>query len=665
MLSAVAPSAIDYRGLGVDAKGDLVVSTKNEVLILAASDGSVVRRIDVSGRAQDPNGGLISQQFTSRGNTAGWIDTDDRLWLADLSTGAVTDTGLDSVEGAELEADGTHFVVARADGRLERYRLGETTPDWTVAGDGLRTVGDVKPFTEATEGVGADVSDALYPTDIEFSPDGGTLYESRGYGIRVIDTASVSVKAVVPLTTEFATLGQLVTALSDGSGRIVVTDLFDAAIADPATGTVTPLEELKLRNPSDIFMGAVTISGDRFVVQHYSGTLTVFDSDGHVLDDEFDARVGRLHDVTESPNGDELYALGESGIARLSTNDSGFLHTSFDVPAGYRFVNPGPDGETLFVSDHDRGLPPRRWRCTPTTSDRCEEGAIDGASPETFAAPLDREGFFGGAFGGATVRMYDAATGQATSAEISTSSEFLGMFAPADRTWIALATLLPTLLEVYSLPNGEPVASLPLEDGLNLLTGSRSQPDRIVAFNITSGNARVVNTRTWTIEASPFEPASVIGAAFSEDGTLLATVGQSGEIVIRDGLSYERIRTLTGDSGVNGSFGGLLAFSDDDRYLLSAVDGQAQLWDVATGTPIGGPISIAPGVNAIAYSGTAVGFVGIANGRVQNWRLDPSTWKDLACQAAGRNLTIAEWQQYGPKREPYHQTCPQWPTGES
>ena len=74
---------------------------------------------------------------------------------------------------------------------------------------------------------------------------------------------------------------------------------------------------------------------------------------------------------------------------------------------------------------------------------------------------------------------------------------------------------------------------------------------------------------------------------------------------------------------------------------------------------------MAPGVNAIAYSGTAVGFVGISNGRVQNWRLDPSTWKDLACRAAGRNLTIAEWQQYGPQGEPYHQTCPQWPTGES
>ena len=122
--------AVHYWGLGVDAKGDLVVSTTNEILILASSDGSVVRRIDVSGGAQDPSGGLISRTFAVRGNTGVWVGTHDRLWLADLSTGAVTDTGLDSVEGVELEADGAHFVVARADGHssvigsVQRRRTG-------------------------------------------------------------------------------------------------------------------------------------------------------------------------------------------------------------------------------------------------------------------------------------------------------------------------------------------------------------------------------------------------------------------------------------------------------------------------------------------------------------------------------------------------------------
>ncbi|MDG2112371.1 MAG: hypothetical protein P8N02_07145 [Actinomycetota bacterium] len=43
------------------------------------------------------------------------------------------------------------------------------------------------------------------------------------------------------------------------------------------------------------------------------------------------------------------------------------------------------------------------------------------------------------------------------------------------------------------------------------------------------------------------------------------------------------------------------------------------------------------------------------------WNLDTSTWFDIACQAAGRNLTSEEWKQFGPRNEEYRATCPQWP----
>ncbi len=44
------------------------------------------------------------------------------------------------------------------------------------------------------------------------------------------------------------------------------------------------------------------------------------------------------------------------------------------------------------------------------------------------------------------------------------------------------------------------------------------------------------------------------------------------------------------------------------------------------------------------------------------WNLDLERWPEIACQAAGRNLTIAEWEQYGAAGEPYIATCPQWPS---
>jgi tetratricopeptide (TPR) repeat protein len=44
--------------------------------------------------------------------------------------------------------------------------------------------------------------------------------------------------------------------------------------------------------------------------------------------------------------------------------------------------------------------------------------------------------------------------------------------------------------------------------------------------------------------------------------------------------------------------------------------------------------------------------------RLWRWRVDDLI--DLGCQAAGRNLKADEWQRYFEK-QPYRQTCPQWP----
>jgi len=42
--------------------------------------------------------------------------------------------------------------------------------------------------------------------------------------------------------------------------------------------------------------------------------------------------------------------------------------------------------------------------------------------------------------------------------------------------------------------------------------------------------------------------------------------------------------------------------------------------------------------------------------------IDPHSWKQRACQIAGRNLTVKEWERYLPD-EPYQKTCPQYPEG--
>ena len=89
-----------------------------------------------------------------------------------------------------------------------------------------------------------------------------------------------------------------------------------------------------------------------------------------------------------------------------------------------------------------------------------------------------------------------------------------------------------------------------------------------------------------------------------------------------------------------------------------------QLYDAATLAPIGVPLpspgaaaswlAASPEDNAVA--------AGTSNGYVALWDIDIAHWEQMACAIAGRNLSRAEWQQYLPD-QPYHVTCPQWPSG--
>jgi hypothetical protein len=43
------------------------------------------------------------------------------------------------------------------------------------------------------------------------------------------------------------------------------------------------------------------------------------------------------------------------------------------------------------------------------------------------------------------------------------------------------------------------------------------------------------------------------------------------------------------------------------------------------------------------------------------WHLDSTTWPDVACRLAGRNLTREEWAGFGPTTIGYRATCDQYP----
>ncbi len=98
------------------------------------------------------------------------------------------------------------------------------------------------------------------------------------------------------------------------------------------------------------------------------------------------------------------------------------------------------------------------------------------------------------------------------------------------------------------------------------------------------------------------------------------------------------------------------SFTSDGAWLgASDFNRDAWLWSTEDWQPVAGPINVSGFAwDAVHPAGTHL----LVNGdTVYAFPLDAQTWYELACDAAGRNLTDAEWQRHFAD-EPYRETCP-------
>jgi WD40 repeat protein len=152
-------------------------------------------------------------------------------------------------------------------------------------------------------------------------------------------------------------------------------------------------------------------------------------------------------------------------------------------------------------------------------------------------------------------------------------------------------------------------------------------------------------------------------AAFSPDGTRLATADASGGIRLWDVATQQEIGTpmTAGPQPVYA-----LAFSPDGTRLASAIgsssgssSGSARLWDAATQQEIGTPMTAASEpVYAVAFSPDGTTLATVGGGGARFWDVGfPAGPLAAACAIAHQTLTRQQWADYA-GTQPFRQVCP-------
>lgn len=609
-------------------------------------------------------------------------------WVAEGATAYVMELGgeerevLHDADNVLISDDGEHLAAATLTGDVTLFRLPSLEVVWTAPGDGTRNQLDGAVAVGITPPPEPYASLPVL-THLRISPDGSTLVQSRYWYLRSLDLRTGTVLGSTVLRTGAAAM-----EFERVEPHRIVTLGLHALIAT-SLPTLEESDSLDLGSRVTFEDGFTPLHDGRIAVQAVAGHVTtvrfgdgppvvVADRAVAALADSpaapsegretIEAHIGSSGGLDVSPDGAVVAIAGESGVALVSANGGGLLRRTVPRTADHVYWVAGGDASWVVSGSPIDLSPPyersaaRVFRCPP--SQACAEVTtleLDGSHELAGDPRADLISIFGYRWGPiGRYRFIDAQTLERRSVDIDPNGLTTEVVAAdPDARWVMTVPSEPAL-EVLELPSGRLLARLPLEsDWGDVNVTPLPSGEEVLVMSGTSGASYLLDTETWTRRESPVPDGEAAWATFSGDGTLAATADQAGQVTIRDATTFAALRRLSVNDELSPWFP--MAFSDDGRFLVTVHAEGGRLWDVGSGQLIGQLIPTLANSAPLAVHGEHAGLITATTNWVQVWDFDVDRWAAVACRAAGRNLTQQEWEQFGPRDEPYRVTCPEWP----
>jgi len=602
---------------------------------------------------------------------------EQRLSIAADGEGTTVATSVDRV--AIGSADGHVGVYRVSDGEITmELDVGTPITALTLSSNGELLAVGTRIGTQVVRVADKSVliDHPLQPTDgteldvkqLVFDPTDRMLAVSAGHfaPATVLDVASGE-----PLVTDLGvgTTVQSADTVAWHADGLLVASFDEVAIFE--TESWTPVHA-SLRIPGTWSGGgaASTTPTGSVALLNPAGLQLVSVTAAQVTQISADLQHGRAESVAISLDGSVIAVSGTAGISLFSTTGGGTLAAGW-LPGNVLSAEITDDGSLTIVSNPNVGPPMQVWdTSTPSRPEFV-------SSIEQYGKARERDGIFvlngppvDGPWTHAVLRNgeisdhtevypYFPSNPLAVSPDGSllfespTGSSLVVVFDTESRTVVAeLDDIAPSVADFGSDRRYAPDIELH-PDGERFYVMARSGH----VFEYDLATLELIGERFTSEEGFH-------GLAFTSDGEMAVTLNFTSRLLeLRTGDTLEVLASAPVTSG----FLSIGAENPDilagDRYaVIGGAPGGATLWDLETLEQIGEPFPHVTDFRQPGVASDAKILATTVEGGAVLWNVDVEQWPEMACRAAGRNMTLDEWEQFGPHGEPYRATCPQWPS---